>query len=261
VPLVETESADDCHLAVKLGTITIARRYRGPASSGNGGYVCGRLAGFIPGVVRVRLRVPPPLDVPLDVRRRDDGVILVDPETEWDDGEGRLIGEAWPASLELDIPPSPGIDASLEASGRYAGFDSHRFSTCFVCGTDRESGDALRIFAGPVKDRSVPGMVACGWTPDISLASDGVHADSLYVWCALDCPGGFSFPHPEEGTILLGELTVAMGEPVLAGRPHVVAGWEIERKGRKHYTGTAVYTETGACAGFGYGVWFEVPEL
>lgn len=248
-------------------TITIDRRFRGPARSGNGGYVCGRVAAFIPGVARVRLRVPPPLDAPLEVRSNDAGVVLVD-------GEGRSIAEGWPAELDLEIPPSPGIDAAREASRHYVGFDSHRFSTCFVCGTDREPVDALRVYAGPVGNPPLAGkreggpsggaggkaMVACVWTPDPSLAPRG-RVEPVYVWCVLDCPGGFSFPHPEEGTILLGELTVSIGRLPLAGEPHVVTGWEIEARGRKHFTGTALYTAVGECLAFGYGVWFEVPEL
>ena len=44
-------------------TFTIARRFRGPSQSGNGGYVCGRLARHVAGPALVRLRAPPPLDV------------------------------------------------------------------------------------------------------------------------------------------------------------------------------------------------------
>ncbi len=233
---------------MRVGTITIARRFRGPANSGNGGYVSGRLAAYVDGAARVRLLVPPPLDVPLEVRRTQDSVALLHNE--------RPIAEAWPASLDIDVPPSPGIERALAASRHYVGFQSHRFSTCFVCGTDREPGDALRVFAGPVEDAAVPGMVACAWTPDPVLG-----ADPLYVWCVLDCPGGFSFPHPDEGTILLGELTVRIDKLPVPDEPHVVAGWETGRKGRKHFTGTALYTENGACLARGSGVWFEVPDL
>ena len=47
-------------------SIIIDRRYCGPPNSGNGGYVCGRLARHIsvgtPDGVEVTLRAPPPLD-------------------------------------------------------------------------------------------------------------------------------------------------------------------------------------------------------
>ena len=49
-----------------MTSIIISKRYRGPPNSGNGGYVCGRLARHIAGGAEVTLRAPPPLDKPLD---------------------------------------------------------------------------------------------------------------------------------------------------------------------------------------------------
>ena len=46
--------------------ITIDRRYRGPPTSANGGYVCGLVANAIGGSGEVTLRAPPPLDQPLE---------------------------------------------------------------------------------------------------------------------------------------------------------------------------------------------------
>jgi hypothetical protein len=50
-----------------MQTMTIARRFRGPPNSGNGGYVCGMLARHIPGAAEVALRAPPPLETELSV--------------------------------------------------------------------------------------------------------------------------------------------------------------------------------------------------
>ena len=50
-----------------MQTMTIARRFRGPPNSGNGGYVCGMLARYISGAAEVVLRAPPPLETELDV--------------------------------------------------------------------------------------------------------------------------------------------------------------------------------------------------
>jgi len=47
--------------------MTIARRFNGPPDSGNGGYSCGAFAVATGEDLRVRLHVPPPLDVPLTV--------------------------------------------------------------------------------------------------------------------------------------------------------------------------------------------------
>ena len=41
--------------------LVIPTRYCGPPGSGNGGYVCGRIAAYANGPVTVTLRRPPPL--------------------------------------------------------------------------------------------------------------------------------------------------------------------------------------------------------
>jgi hypothetical protein len=205
-------------------TITIARRFHGPKNSGNGGYVCGRLAAFVEGTARVRLYVPPPLDTPLRVVRTGESVSL--------DHQGQKIAEAWPADLNLEVPEPPDLETARDASRGFRGFQTHRFPTCFVCGRDRGPDDGLQIFAGPV-------------SPE-------------FVWCVLDCPGGFAFPEPETGTILLGELTVARYEAPLAGQTYIVTAWEISAEGRKHDTGTALFSADGRCLAAGRGTWFEV---
>ena len=51
--------------------LTIDRRYRGPLTSANGGYACGRLAAYVDAhEVEVTLRLPPPLAI---ARRLIDG--------------------------------------------------------------------------------------------------------------------------------------------------------------------------------------------
>ncbi len=37
-----------------------------------------------------------------------------------------------------------------------------------------------------------------------------------------------------------------------------MAIWEIEAFGRKHFTGSALYAESGDCRGIALGLWFEV---
>ncbi len=79
--------------------ITLGRRFRGPLTSANGGYACGRLAAFVDATdVEVTLRLPPPLDRPLAVRRLEDAVHLLDGEA--------VVAEARPAHVEID-PPAP----------------------------------------------------------------------------------------------------------------------------------------------------------
>ena len=228
-------------------TLVIETRYQGPPQSGNGGYVCGRLAAFLDGPAAVRLREPPPLEVPLSVERTADGAALVH--------EGRTIAEARPVELPRQIPAAPTPAQAETAARAYAGFESHWFPSCFVCGPKRKVGDGLRIFAGAVDGAD---LVASTWTPDASLGDAAGRVRPEFLWAALDCPGGFAFEPPAEGAILLGELAVALDGEVAVGEPCVVVGWETGHDGRKHHTGTALYDASGACRGMGRAIWLEV---
>src|SRR5439155_757712 len=74
--------------------ITIDKRYCGPPNSGNGGYVCGRLAGQISGGAEVTLLTPPPLDKQLDVVATEGGL--------WELRDGAtVVATGQPASLEF----------------------------------------------------------------------------------------------------------------------------------------------------------------
>lgn len=240
----------------KPGQVIINRRFRGPPASGNGGYSCAMLSRFIDGPAAVRLRVPPPLDTPLEVRRNDGAIELF---YHADTGEV-LVGSARPATVELDIPEAPGFTAAQAASQRYRGFVAHWFPGCFVCGPQRDPGDGLRIFPGPVDGGSGPaGMVAAAWIPDESLVDGSGLVAPEFLWAALDCPGAFSFPEPLHSALLLGELAVSIEGSVAPGERCVLIGWEIDRQGRKHFTGTALFGESGSCRAVGYATWFEVP--
>ena len=207
---------------------------------------------FIEGPAAVRLSVPPPLDVPLEVHKKDGLVELFYMEN--------LVASGRPARLELDIPEPPGFAEATAASNRYRGLVSHFYPGCFVCGPEREPDDGLRIFAGPVEQGSGPeGMVAAAWIPDATLADSSGFVAPEFIWAALDCPGAYAFPEPPDGAILLGELTVSVTGSVKAGEKCVLTGWEVNRQGRKHYTGTALFGESGSCRAVGYATWFEVP--
>lgn len=237
-------------------TVIIDKRFHGPPASGNGGYSCAMAGRFIDGPAAVRLRIPPPLDTPLEVRRRDGLVELYHRGEAGDE----LVAVGRPATLELDIPEPPDFAAAQAASARYRGFVAHFYPGCFVCGPEREPGDGLRIFAGPVEPGSGPdGMVAATWIPGEALRDATGYVAPEYIWAALDCPGAYAFPEPENGAILLGELAVSIKETVSAGEKCVLIGWEISRQGRKHYTGTALFGESGSCRAVGYATWFEVP--
>ena len=207
---------------------------------------------FIDGPAAVRLSIPPPLDVPLEVHEKNGLVELFYMQ--------KLVASARPTKLELKIPDQPGFAEAIAASSRYRGLVSHFYPGCFTCGPEREHGDGLRIFAGPVEEGACPeGMVAAAWIPDATLADSSGFVAPEFIWAALDCPGAYAFPEPSDGALLLGELAVSIKGSISAGEKCVLTGWEVSRQGRKHYTGTALFGETGSCRAVGYATWFEVP--
>jgi hypothetical protein len=212
--------------------------------------VCGRVAQALGGVVAsVRLSVPPPLEADLELRPTALGVALCHGEV--------IVAEARAAAVDIE-PPAPPTYAEAEiASQRFRGFTSHVFPGCFVCGPERSAGDGLRIFPGPVEGRD---LVAAPWVPDPSLVAEGGPVPPEFLWAALDCPGGFSFADRVEGAFLLGEIGVQLMGEVAVGERCVLVGWEIEHVGRKHRTGTALFSESGDCRGIGLATWIEVPQ-
>ena len=60
-----------------MPALTIPSRFCGPADSGNGGYVCGRIAAYLDGQVTVTLRRPPPLATPMAVERGGESSVRI----------------------------------------------------------------------------------------------------------------------------------------------------------------------------------------
>jgi hypothetical protein len=214
--------------------LIVARRFRGPDESGNGGYTCGIVATAVgDGSLEVTLRLPPPLERAM--RLDADGRL-------WE-GEA-LVAEARPAEVQLE-PPAPVAWEQAVAARRPD--PSSPFPHCFVCGRDRAEGDGLRIFAGPVGG----GRVAAPWVPD----ADTVGPE--FVWAALDCPGAYATGVPGRGTVVLGRLTARVERVPRAGERCVAVGWPLGADGRKHGAGTALFTEDGELLGLGRALWIE----
>ncbi|WP_134767026.1 hypothetical protein [Nocardioides sp. 1609] len=225
--------------------LTIATRHRGPASSGNGGWTAGALAAFLsPGPAHVVLRTPPPLEVPLDVVRDDDGAVTA--------SRGDvLVGRAAPAA-EAPGPVEP-VDAATarDAETRYSGLTSHPFPSCFSCGTDRAPGDGLRIFPGRVaEDAGGRVRVAATWTP-------GTDVDLPTTWAALDCVGGWA-GDLEERLMVLGSMSADVLDLPRAGEAHVVVGGARGTDGRKTFTASSLYAGDGRLLATAAHVWFAV---
>jgi hypothetical protein len=239
--------------------IVIESRYRGPATSGNGGYTAGLVAtasglsqpptgvraGPKPAVaVSVRLRTPPPLDRPLELAGSGDRWLLRDGEME--------IAEAAPSPLQVDPVEPVSYDDAVEAAKSYAGFRRHPFPGCFVCGPDRSPGDGLRLFPG----RTAPGRTACAWTPDDSAVIDGVVSAEM-VWAALDCPGGWT-AEIEGRPMVLGTMTAAVSRPPEPGEPCVVVGALLGVERRRADTASTLYGADGAVLAIASAVWVEI---
>jgi hypothetical protein len=228
--------------------LSIAPRFCGPPDSANGGYVCGRLAAFVVGPAVVRLQAPPPLDVEMEVRPADDGVDMVHGDT--------VIAIARPTEVALDAPPPPSYADSEAAARSYAGFRTHFFPTCFVCGPYRKPGDGLRIFPGKLPGTN---LVAAPWIPHISLSDVSGKVLREFRWAALDCAGAFACDVPDGTPMMLGEMAAELNGDIQVAERCVVIGWKLGRDGRKHYTGTALYAESGECRGLARATWFEMP--
>lgn len=212
--------------------------FNGPDRSGNGGYVCGLMEDAVGESIEVRLRLPPPLDTPMTVAEVESGWELRNGES--------VVAEARPASLVLKLPDPVSVEAATAAVPGFPGFDFHGASNCFVCGPDREPGQGLRIFPGPVADRDV---VAAPWVPtDGDVDSNGVVPVPI-VWGVLDCPGAWAAKafddYEEEYFPTLGTMSASIDRPIHAGEQLVVVSRLLGVEGRKLHTLVVIYGEDG----------------
>lgn len=235
-------------------TLTVPSRFRGPAGSANGGYMCGRVAGHLDGPATVTLRRPPPLETPMTVEADAAGSLRVL-------HDGTCVAEAVPAE-DGAVPEVPGTVSMTEARTAEGGaryFRDPAFPECFVCGTRR--GDGLRIAPGRVPGRE---MWAAPWTPDASLADGGRAVRPEIVWAALDCPGGIaaieSTVLEPDTAILLGRMTARVTALPAAGGEYRTVAWPIGRDGRKLTAGSAVLGRDGEVLAAATTVWLTVPR-
>ncbi len=243
-----------------MTAIIIDRRYRGPPNSGNGGYVCGRLARHIPGDAEVTLRVPPPLDKPLDVAATDDG--------SWELRDGAtVIATGRPARLELARLETASIDEACAAELLTpVKPHEHLLPTCFVCGPARAPGDGLRIFAGPLvrQSRKASAVLAATWTPDPTLAAEDGFVAPEFLWSALDCPTGYASALDRQSgsfdrmPILLGRMSARIEARPRPGERCVITAWEAGRDGRKRVAEAAAHGEAGTLLAVARATWIAV---
>ena len=215
--------------------LTIAERFCGPPGIANGGYLAGRLAALVGGEAEVTLRRATPLGRSLRVARHEGGVDLYDGEA--------LTAQARAVSLDVEIPRAVSVAEAQAGARAFPRFQNHPVPDCFVCGVDREPGDGLRIFPGPV-----PGCeqtYAAPWIPDASLADESGVVRPEFLWAALDCAGAFAVNEPPRGLALLGRIAARVVGHAATGGTLVVAAWPIACDGRKLQPGTAIFSAQG----------------
>ncbi|TFV48573.1 PaaI family thioesterase [Bradyrhizobium niftali] len=238
--------------------IIIDQRYCGPPNSGNGGYVCGRLARHIPGAAEVTLRAPPPLDTPLDAVAIDDGT--------WELRDGaKIVAIGRAASVELArIETASFEEATAAELLTPVKPHEHPLPTCFVCGPARAKGDGLRIFAGPLGRHARNAVLAASWTPDANLAAEDGLIASEFLWSALDCPTGYACNYNQESDsfdqapLLLGRMSARIEARPRPGDRCVITAWPTGRDGRKRTAEAAAHDEAGRLLAVARATWIAV---
>lgn len=241
-----------------MTSILIDKRFCGPPNSGNGGYVCGRLARLIPGAAEVTLRAPPPLGTPLDTIAAGDGT--------WELRDGaKVVATGRAASVELARLETASFDEACAAELLTpVKPHEHPLPTCFVCGPARAKGDGLRIFAGPVRRHVQSPVLAASWTPDPNLAAEDGLVAPEFLWSALDCPTGFACNcDPQGGTfdttpLLLGRMSARIEARPRPGERCIITAWPTGRDGRKRTAEAALHDEVGTLLAVARATWIEV---
>jgi len=236
-------------------TVTISDRFRGPPRSGNGGFTGGTLARLLDTPAdrpaEVTLRSPVPLARELAVHRRDDGSMTVTDDE-------RLIAEVRSSGLDLEVPPPPSWQQALEAQPDSISLQDREGSpfpgrgfhpVCFCCGADHEDG--LAVYASRIDDK----QVAAAWRTRPEWADKDGNIPVPWLWTALDCPGQVAFAVQGIWTGLLGRITAAVDGSARAGDNYIVTAWPVTVEGKKHFAGTAVFSESGELVARAVSVW------
>lgn len=234
-------------------TVSIAKRFKGPPASANGGYTCGITAGaLVRGPAEASLRVPPPIERPLRIEVNEEGATLYDEES--------VVAQAKPAQIDVDVPDAVSLAEAEDAAERFdldTYHAAHYFPGCFTCGPERALGDGLRLFPGRV-DRPDT-IIAWPWTPESSLPSEAGRIDPVIMWAALDCPSGWAWYHERRAEPhVLGRLAARIHRLPEPGERTVVAGWPIGLGGRKRHSASAIWSGDGELLALGKATWIQL---
>ena len=215
--------------------VTFPHRFRGPLTSANGGYACGRLAAFVDAnEVEVTLRLPPPLDRALTVVQDAGHARLLDGEA--------LVAEARAARVDLEPPEPVSVAEADAARERHVRDWSADFRECYVCGI-REDGLEIRVGLVPEREPLHASPIAL---PEVGPE---------LVWAAIDGPGAYAVGAEGRGDIVLGRMTAHVLRVPDPGEQCVVTSWPVGEDGRKLFAGTALFAENGDLLALAKQVW------
>ena len=211
-----------------------------------GGYVAGLLAAEFEGPAKVDFIRPAPLDIELSLEHdQATQVSLLDGDS--------VLAVGRPHETADDHPPRPAWEEAVEASAGYLAVRDNEYPNWSAVVPPCLTGEGMRAFPGPIKGHE---LVAASWSPSESFtAANGVLLP-VYVWCALDCPGGLArraFISSEPAVTAY--LTVRQSAPILGGRPHLVTGWPVRQDGRKSFVGMAIFDRDGGLCAVGEALW------
>jgi hypothetical protein len=245
-------------------SLVVAETFRGPPTSGNGGYVAGVIADALThgvhnlpdqGAVEVTLRAPTPLDKPLQLHRAHLALTVTDDVT--------LIAEAAVKTLRFDVPTPATWEEALAAREQSYSFPlgiNTLFSTprrgvhpiCFCCGAELPPEAGAHVYSAPVPTRQ---QVAAAWQPHSVWAGDEGWIRPEIIWTALDCPGQMAWRAQGVQTGMLGRLTARIERSVQANERCVVIGWTMGNEGRKYFAGTALFDSANRLCAYAKAVW------
>jgi hypothetical protein len=221
-------------------TITIDPRFVGPPNMTQGGYISGVLAEHLDSeTVEVTMRSPTPMGKPLTLDTSSpDRVLLYDGE--------RLLDEARPGELQLEIPKPISLEQARKASLRHV--VEMPYPDCFGCGSGRSQDNGLHLRAGPVEGRE---LVAIDWVPRAAAvgAEIGAPVPRPIVWASMECPIARAMElgemkKPEE-LIVLGRMVTRVRELPKVGNTCFFMGWPMGRDGRKIHLGGTLHRGDG----------------
>ncbi|RBO93802.1 hypothetical protein DFR74_102221 [Nocardia puris] len=240
---------------IEVDELTVPDHVHGYPQVAFGGYVAGVLAArCTAATVRVDFRAKVPVGEPLNLSATESGGAAMRLPS------GTLLAEANPATLSVDVPPTPSWDDALAVTEAALASGKRPVTDCYGCGESCATGKGLRLFPWVLPESE---LITGGWVPDETLAGlDGILAPHD-VWSALDCPGGLA------GFVRLGmrrgavtaALTATVLRPVRAGEPHITHAWPIAAQGRKYTVGVALSTAAGELCAVAEALWIEPRDL